>query len=220
MGTTSSNNLLNLHFYCCEKLECFPLFKKHFYYCIPCFSASTFELTDAVYYISLFIFVNAVLHMLTEWLSLPMYNVCTLLASTRPPLSSCHMCKCCTNRPLLELIPGSATGNHGYPWRDWMKSPHVTQSPWRSNPLLSIIPLFKCCVRLTQDRNPADMFVWLWLIASAYLLRLTREKYCWLASGWCWIDEREKYCWLIGWQDKRTEWLQEIQNWTDYVWTQ
>jgi len=111
--------------------------------------------------ISLFIFVNAVLHMLNKWLSLPTYNVCALLASTRPPLSSYHMCKCCTNRPLLKLIPGSATGNHGYPWRDWMKSPHVTQSPWRSNPLLSIIPLFKCCVRLTQDRNPADMFVWL-----------------------------------------------------------
>jgi len=88
----------------------FLYLKKHFYYCIPCFSASTFELTDAVCYISLSIFVNAVLHMLTEWLPLPTYNVCTLLASTRPPLNSCHMCKCCRNRPLLELIPSSATG--------------------------------------------------------------------------------------------------------------
>jgi len=23
-----------------------------------------------------------------------------------------------------------------------------------------------------------------------------REKYCWLAGGWCWFDMREKYCWL------------------------
>ena len=62
--------------------------------------------------ISLSIFVNAVLHMLTEWLPLPTYNVCTLLASTRPPLNSCHMCKCCRNRPLLGLIPSSATGHN------------------------------------------------------------------------------------------------------------
>ena len=67
MGTTSSNNLLNLHFYCCERLECFPLFKKHFYYCIPCFSASTFELTDAVCYISLSPFLS--MRFYTCWLN-------------------------------------------------------------------------------------------------------------------------------------------------------
>ena len=34
-----------------------------------------------------------------------------------------------------------------------------------------------------------------------------REKYCWLAGGWCWFGMREKHYWLVGWQAKRTEWV-------------
>ena len=53
--------------------------------------------------ISLFIFVNTVLHILF---------LCTMCAYYWPPLIrrlKAAICKCCRNRPILGLIPGSAT---------------------------------------------------------------------------------------------------------------
>ena len=49
------------------------------------------------------------------------------------------------------------------------------------------------------------VFVWLWLMVGADLLRENNTADWPVAGGWCWFSMRGQHCWLVGWQVKRTQ---------------